>query len=56
MCLLRDTLASGSHLDGVILADQIKSLDWRTRQAAPLARVPESTVSEVFGLLGRPLY
>jgi mRNA interferase MazF len=48
--------ASESHLVGVILADQIKSLDWRARKAEPLARVPESTVSEVVGLLGRLLY
>ena len=47
--------ASGSRLVGVILADQIKSLDWRARQAALLARVPESTVSEVVGVLGRLL-
>jgi mRNA-degrading endonuclease toxin of MazEF toxin-antitoxin module len=40
----------------VILADQLKSLDWRARHAALLARVPESTVSEVVGLLGRLLY
>lgn len=46
----------GSPVAGVILADQIKSLDWRARQAAPLARVPASTVAEVVGLLGRLLY
>jgi mRNA interferase MazF len=45
-----------SKLRGVILADQLKSLDWRARQAALLARVPESTVEEVVGLLGRLLY
>jgi len=47
---------SGAPLVGVVLADQIKSLDWRARQAALIARVPESTVSEVVGLLGRLLY
>jgi mRNA interferase MazF len=46
----------GSRLVGVILADQIKSLDWRARNAARLARVPEATVSEVVGLLRRLLY
>jgi len=46
----------GSRLVGVILADQIKSLDWRARQAALLDRVPDATVSEVVGLLGRLLY
>ena len=48
--------AGGSRVVGVILADRIESLDWRARQAALLARVPESTVSEVVGLLGRLLY
>ncbi|MGI9147974.1 MAG: endoribonuclease MazF [Chloroflexota bacterium] len=45
------TPTGGSPVVGVILADQVKSLDWRARQAAPLARVPASTVAEVVGLL-----
>ena len=49
-------IPAGSPVTGVVGADQVKSLDWRARQAALLARVPESTVSEVVGLLGRLLY
>jgi mRNA interferase MazF len=32
---------------GVILADQVKSLDWRARQAEFRHRVPDSVVDEV---------
>ncbi len=48
--------ASTPELRGVILADQIKSLDWQARRAALLGRVPDSTVGEVVGLIGRLLY
>lgn len=47
--------ASSPELGGVILADQIKSLDWRARQAALMGRVPEWTVGEVVGLVSRLL-
>jgi mRNA interferase MazF len=47
--------ADSQALRGVILADQIRSLDWRARRAAPLERVPDSTVEEVVGLIGRLL-
>jgi mRNA-degrading endonuclease toxin of MazEF toxin-antitoxin module len=43
-------------LHGVILADQLESLDWHTRRAALVAHVPDSTVGEVVGLIGRLLY
>lgn len=32
---------------GVILADQLKSLDWQARQAEFIGRVPQNTMSEV---------
>ena len=34
-------------LSGAILSDQIKSLDWRVRQAKRIARVPKEVVGEV---------
>ena len=34
---------------GAILADQLKSLDWRARQAARFDRAPEGIVEEVAG-------
>jgi mRNA interferase MazF len=41
---------------GVILADQVKSLDWRARKATLLTRVKKSTIEQVVGLIGRLLY
>lgn len=45
-------LPEGLQTSGVVLADQVKSLDWRARRAAPVARVPAETVREVLGKLG----
>ena len=32
---------------GVILADQVKSLDWKIREATLICKLPEETVSDV---------
>lgn len=45
---------SGLQVTGVVLADQVKSLDWRVRQAERLATLPAATVAEVLRKL-RPL-
>jgi mRNA interferase MazF len=37
---------------GVVLADQIKSLDWRARQAIFVCEVPRGIVEEVLDKLG----
>jgi mRNA interferase MazF len=37
---------------GVILADQVKSLDWRARKAEVVCKVPEEVVQEVLLKLG----
>ena len=34
-------------LSGVVLADQIKSLDWRARRAERICALPARTVGEV---------
>jgi mRNA interferase MazF len=36
---------------GVVLADQVKSLDWRVRRAELAARLPDDTCAEVVGKL-----
>lgn len=36
---------------GVVGADQVKSLDWRTRNAFKIGAVPEEFVAEVLGRL-----
>lgn len=45
-------LSEGLEVSGVILADQVKSLDWRARRAALMGHVPAQTVREVLGKLG----
>ncbi|MNW59211.1 mRNA interferase MazF [compost metagenome] len=34
-------------IDGVILSDQVKSLDWQSRKAVFICKVPEETLAEV---------
>lgn len=38
-------------ITGVILVDQIRSLDWRARKASFVAHVPDTVVSEVLARL-----
>ena len=40
-------IPDGSPVTGVVGADQIKSLDWRARQAALIGEVPEDVVTQV---------
>lgn len=40
------TIRAGA-IEGVVLADQIKNLDWRARPIALAAQAPASTVNEV---------
>ena len=42
----------GLAASGVVLSDQVKSLDWRARKAALCCRLPEDVVGEVLGKLG----
>ena len=44
-------LPPGFAISGVILADQVRSLDWRIRQAQFIGRLPARTVAEVIGKL-----
>jgi len=40
-------IPSGLGVSGVILADQVKSLDWRARRAELAGTLPAATVAEV---------
>ena len=40
-------IPDGLAVSGVVLADQVKSLDWRTRRADYFCEVPDSVVTEV---------
>jgi mRNA interferase MazF len=41
------SLPAGLSVSGVILADQVKSLDWHARDARRIARLPEGVVRKV---------
>ncbi len=40
-------LPAGLPVVGAVLSDQLKSLDWKQRQATLIARAPRDTVTEV---------
>ena len=42
----------GLEAEGVVLTDQVKSLDWRARRAEFLCKLPPRTVSEVMNKFG----
>ena len=42
----------GSKLAGVVLADQVKNLDWRVRKAEFVCKLPRKTTDEVLQKLG----
>jgi mRNA interferase MazF len=48
-------IPAGLRVDGVVLCDQVKSLDWVARRAEFLDSLPESTVVEALAKLGRLL-
>jgi mRNA interferase MazF len=45
-------IPEGLGVSGVVLADQVKSLDWRTRSASLICTLPEPAVVEILGKLG----
>jgi mRNA interferase MazF len=46
------TIPSGLKVGGVILSDQVKSLDWRIRRAEFICKLPQETLIEVMDKLG----
>ena len=44
-------IPNGSSVTGVILADQVKSVDWRARKAARVGKLPPQTVNKTLQLL-----
>ena len=42
-------LPSGLPINGVVLSDQIRSLDWKVRKASLICRAPAGVVQEVLG-------
>jgi mRNA interferase MazF len=45
-------LPKEAGVTGVILSDQVKSLDWRVRKAEYIGSMPEEVISEVLAKLG----
>jgi mRNA interferase MazF len=45
-------IPSGLAVSGVVLSDQVKSLDWRARRVEFAGRLPEMHVLEVLAKLG----
>ncbi|MGD2147151.1 MAG: endoribonuclease MazF [Anaerolineae bacterium] len=45
-------IPAGLPVGGVILADQVKSLDWRARRAEPAGELPPGTVAQVLRKVG----
>lgn len=45
-------IPDGLKIGGAILSDQIKSLDWKIRQAEFVCKLPSSTLNEVLQKLG----
>lgn len=45
-------IPEGWAVSGVILADQVKSLDWRARRAEMMCKLPTSTMAEVLEKVG----
>jgi len=40
-------IPAGGHVSGVVLADHLKSVDWRARKAERIAALPEVTLNQV---------
>lgn len=49
-------IPDGLAATGVVLADQIKNLDWRARKASFFCKLPEETVEEVAQKLSALLF
>jgi len=45
-------LPGGLQVSGVILADQVKNLDWRAREAEFICALPAATVSDILQRIG----
>ena len=49
-------IPDGHSIQGAVLSDQVKSLDWKSRQASFICSLPDSIVDEVLKKLGLLLF
>jgi mRNA interferase MazF len=45
-------IPEGLGVRGVLLSDQVKSLDWQVRKAEFICRLPDDVIREILGKLG----
>lgn len=45
-------IPDGLKIDGAILSDQVKSLDWKVRKAEFICKLPTATLDEVLQKIG----
>ena len=45
-------ITSSEKINGAVLSDQVKSLDWRSRKAALICKLPKNIVEDVLKKLG----
>jgi mRNA interferase MazF len=45
-------LPPGLPIEGAVLADQVRNLDWRARRASRICGLPRSITDEILGKLG----
>ena len=41
----------GLPIEGAVLSDQVRSLDWKTRDASFICKLPDEVMSEILGKL-----
>jgi mRNA interferase MazF len=44
-------LPTGLPINGAVLSDQVRSLDWRARKASRICELPAGTIEEIVGKL-----
>ena len=49
---LEVVVPGGLPVSGVVLADQVKSLDWQAREVDFICALPSATVSEILQRIG----
>ncbi len=46
-----EVIVKGKKIQGAVLSDQVKSLDWKARQAKPIEKLSEEALGEVVAKL-----
>lgn len=44
-------IPEGLPIEGAVLADQVRSLDWKARNASLICKLPDDAMSEILGKL-----